>query len=157
MRANPSGNKPMKNYEKSFAHYTKDLQFLSVGACPGCRECGLESEWVLRGPDGKTVERCGDDEEYAREAANEWNAENGSGYGVFLQEPTEHQRECTEEGGFSWSECDFCGSPLGGSRYPAHAILAPTPEEARDREISHFRVCADCLQYVANGELPEES
>lgn len=24
-----------------------------------------------------------------------------------------------DEGGFSWSACDYCRSPLGGTRYPA--------------------------------------
>jgi len=27
-----------------------------------------------------------------------------------------------EEQEFSWSECDCCGSSLGGSRYPAHFV-----------------------------------
>lgn len=30
---------------------------------------------------------------------------------------TEHGWEC--EGWFSWSPCGFCGSTLGGDRYPA--------------------------------------
>lgn len=137
----------MKNYEKSFAHHTKGLQFLSVGACPGCRECGLKTEYVLL-PTRDTF----DTEEEAREAME-------PGDTLEIREPSEHDVSNADEGGFSWSECDFCGSTLGGDRYPAHGILAPTPEEAQKpgTKIEHFRVCGDCLQYVANGELPEES
>lgn len=64
----------------------------------------------------------------------------------------EGPRACAEEGGFSWSECDICGSSLGGDRYPAHWIY--TAPDGR-RSIEHERVCVDCLMYAANGDVPE--
>lgn len=62
-------------------------------------------------------------------------------------EPTEDERSLAEESHFSWSECDSCGSSLGGDRHPAHFLL--------DGEIQHLSVCADCLLYHANGDEPE--
>ena len=56
--------------------------------------------------------------------------------------------EIVEEGGFSWHDCECCGSPLKGNREPAHA-LDP------DGEIVHFAVCVDCVLYLANGDEPE--
>jgi hypothetical protein len=53
-----------------------------------------------------------------------------------------------DEGGFSWHDCDWCGTTLGGDRYAAHAI-GDDPEA-----ILHFDVCSDCLMYDANGVLP---
>ena len=56
-----------------------------------------------------------------------------------------------DEGHFSWTSCDTCGSSLGGDRFAAHYI-DPTDCE---RQLNHIEVCVDCLQYIANGELPE--
>lgn len=53
------------------------------------------------------------------------------------------------EGGFSWSECDSCGTVLGGDRYPAYGI----PETGDPIELS---ICSDCLMFHANGEEPED-
>lgn len=49
--------------------------------------------------------------------------------------------DCTvnDEGGFSWSPCEGCGSTLGGNRYAAHGR---TP----DGTLIHFDVCGDCLE-----------
>ena len=58
--------------------------------------------------------------------------------------------EPEDEGSFSWSQCDACGSSLGGDRYAAHGFLKGT------REIIHLDVCVDCLLYLANGDEPEE-
>ena len=35
---------------------------------------------------------------------------------------TDEDRDACDEGGFSWTQCDGCGSTLGGSRYPAGAF-----------------------------------
>lgn len=52
---------------------------------------------------------------------------------------------------FSWDGCDLCGSPLGGNFENWHA----TDE---NNEIVHGdRACEDCVQYLANGDLPEDS
>ena len=49
---------------------------------------------------------------------------------------------------FSWSQCDICGSTLGGSRHAAHAF--------DNGELVHLMVCVDCVMYMANGDKPEE-
>ena len=58
--------------------------------------------------------------------------------------------ECPEfdEGSFSWSTCDCCGSHLGGDRFAAHG-------RDIDGNILHLDVCVDCLMYIANGDEPE--
>lgn len=80
--------------------------------------------------------------------------------------------ESGDEGSFSWSGCETCGSSLGGDRYAAHGYVR-IPQTVRRyqspysdkpaqtyvrkvRTLVHFDVCADCLQYFANGEpFPE--
>ena len=57
--------------------------------------------------------------------------------------------EINDEGSFSWSACDCCGSSLGGDRHAAHGCLD-------DGTILHMEVCVDCLAYLANGDEPEE-
>jgi hypothetical protein len=59
--------------------------------------------------------------------------------------------EICDEGGFSWSSCDTCGSVLGGMRYAGHAWIAV---EGKPDELIHLEVCTDCLCYIANGDLP---
>ena len=62
---------------------------------------------------------------------------------------TDDEYDMANEGHFSRSWCDTCGSRFGGDRYPAHANLAETGE------LVHLDVCTDCLMYMANGEEPE--
>lgn len=59
--------------------------------------------------------------------------------------------EVVDDGGFSQSDCDTCGSSLYGARYSAHAVL----DSSKDREVIHLSVCVDCMQYIANGDKPE--
>lgn len=63
-----------------------------------------------------------------------------------LEHAIEHEGY-SDEGSFSWSYCDTCGSHLGGNRYDAHAFL--------DEKLIHLSVCVDCLMYIANGDEPE--
>ena len=63
----------------------------------------------------------------------------------------EECKDSTDEGHFSWQPCDTCGSSLGGDRFAAHYV-DPTDVE---RYPCHIEVCVDCLQYIANGEEPE--
>jgi hypothetical protein len=65
---------------------------------------------------------------------------------------------CDDEGHFSWSSCDICGSPLGGDRYAAHGIIAESMADAQGEEstVTHFDVCANCVVFAANGDLPED-
>lgn len=58
--------------------------------------------------------------------------------------------ELYDEGGFSWHDCELCGSNLGGDRYSAHGI---TNDENED--ILHYNICANCVHYLANGDIPE--
>ena len=56
--------------------------------------------------------------------------------------------EYTADDGFSWHQCDICGTTLGGSRHAAHAF--------DDDELVHLMVCVDCVMYMANGDEPED-
>lgn len=57
----------------------------------------------------------------------------------------------SDEGWFSWSRCDCCGTSLGGNRYAAHARGGTNG----DGKLIHLDICGDCLQYLANGTEPE--
>ena len=60
-----------------------------------------------------------------------------------------------DEGGFSWHECELCGSHLGGDRYAAHAIKQERPDGRWI--VTHLDVCCDCVMATANGEpWPDE-
>ena len=54
-----------------------------------------------------------------------------------------------DEGGFSGSSCDSCGSTLGGDRFAAHGF-------GKDDEVIHLDICVDCLMFHANGDEPQE-
>lgn len=63
-----------------------------------------------------------------------------------------------DEGSFSWSRCDGCGSTLGGNRYAAHGVITILMGAGADRPVEtmiHMDVCVDCLAYIANGDEPE--
>lgn len=73
-----------------------------------------------------------------------------------------HSEEAGDEGSFSWSNCDTCWSRLGGNRYAAHALIPLDKPKDPSRplmgaEVLHLEVCTDCLIFIANGDLPEES
>lgn len=63
-----------------------------------------------------------------------------------------------DEGGFSWSPCESCGSTLGGDRHPGHAIHKDAfgPNAKRPDDVHHISMCVDCLLFHANGDLPED-
>lgn len=67
-------------------------------------------------------------------------------------EYAEGDPEHTCEAGFSWSQCDSCGSSLGGNREPAVGLWKDA-EGWHDVDMS---ICVDCAMYHANGELPED-
>lgn len=73
-------------------------------------------------------------------------------------DPSESDMDSANEGGFSWCACDSCGSSLGGNRYPAHAIHKEAfgPDAKRPNDVTHISICADCLRYHANGDIPED-
>lgn len=137
-----------KDFTSNVAHNLRGVHFFSPGACVGCDDCGLApTECTACEGNGWSYE---DDSETFKTYCQPCN-------GTGKIEPSEHDRECADEGGFSWQGCDSCGSPLGGTLYPAHGIIAETMEAAqsKDREISHFSICTDCVMYHANGDLPE--
>jgi len=57
------------------------------------------------------------------------------------------------EAGFSRSQCDSCGSTLGGDRLAAVGLYHDDGGQLVDIDME---VCVDCAMYHANGELPEE-
>jgi hypothetical protein len=68
--------------------------------------------------------------------------------------PGDCSEDSGDEGSFSWSDCDGCGSSLGGNRYAAHGLVAPKRYHKRTMLI-HLDVCVDCLCFIANGDLPD--
>ena len=57
--------------------------------------------------------------------------------------------ELAGEGGFSWSPCEICNSPLGGNRYPVHAV---NPD---DDSVVHMTGCANCVYFLEYGRLDD--
>ena len=51
--------------------------------------------------------------------------------------------------GFSWTFCELCGGKAG-NRYAVSAVR----QEPYD--YMPYLCCGDCLQYIANGDLPED-
>lgn len=68
------------------------------------------------------------------------------------ESPTEAEYDAAQDGGFSWSGCDVCGSGLGGTRHPAHGFRKMP--EGPDRMI-HLNVCSDCLHFIEYGQLDD--
>lgn len=62
--------------------------------------------------------------------------------------------EAGDEGGFSWSQCDSCGTTLGGDRHTAHGWDSSGKVPAADC-LFHLSICTDCLLFHANGDEPE--
>jgi len=137
-----------KNFLENIEAALKGVHFFSVGARPGCNQCGLDD----------LTEECPvcmgfgtmENEAVCWKCLGDCYLERG---------PTNDEIDCAGESHFSWSPCDSCGSSLGGDRHPAHGVIADTIEEARqkDRAIEHFNICTDCLMFHANGDLPDEN
>ena len=118
-------------YVAAFEAQTKGLEALSVGAwpldpCVACAGTGLA--------DGDSCYDC-----------------DGTGKGCECQQcPAGGDEDgARDEGSFSWSSCDTCGSSLGGDRFAGHALVGP------GKNIVHLDVCCDCLMFIANGDEPE--
>ena len=81
------------------------------------------------------------------QAAHDWaDPENSDHWGM------------ADEGSFSWSECESCGSKLGGDRYDAHAIHREAfgPNAKQPGNIHHIEICTDCILFHANGDEPDD-
>lgn len=62
-----------------------------------------------------------------------------------------------EDGSFSHGACGICGSSLGGNRYMWHWIRPNDTGSVVGQPIEHESdACVDCVQYLANGTLPDE-
>lgn len=57
-----------------------------------------------------------------------------------------------EEGFFSWSPCDCCKTPLGGTRYVAMGAKAGIGPNSCE-----YNICEDCLYYASYGRLDDET
>ena len=67
---------------------------------------------------------------------------------VGICDSCEECKDRSDEASFSWRSCGVCGSKLAGDRFVWHAQL--------DGNLVHFDdACVDCVQYIANGEEPE--
>lgn len=53
-----------------------------------------------------------------------------------------------EDLGFTSRGCECCGSSMAGDRYMAKKITA-------GNEIRDYSVCTDCINYIANGDIPD--
>ena len=62
----------------------------------------------------------------------------------------EDEDECSDELGFSAMACECCGSPLAGDRF-AVTLHHSDPDLSMP-----YRVCQDCLMYIANGDIPDD-
>jgi len=57
-------------------------------------------------------------------------------------------QDVLDEGSFSNSYCDICGSMLGGDKFIAHGIN-------KDEELVHLEICVDCMYYNEYGQLDD--
>ncbi|MDD4988506.1 MAG: hypothetical protein PHS68_06400 [Candidatus Izemoplasmatales bacterium] len=127
-----------KEYIERIERNTKGLTAISTGICPGCEKClddfGIRIEC-----------ECGGDDD----------CELCNGFGKRKPTEEEFEDQCSnedayDEGCFSWSSCDLCGCPLGGSRVVWHGV-------DKDGNIVHGdHACVDCMMYLANGEVPDD-
>ena len=67
-------------------------------------------------------------------------------------------RQAAEDPSFRRGPCDSCGTSLGGDYFAAHSvensILAAGLKPRK--VVLHWDICADCVQYWANGEEPDD-
>ena len=60
-----------------------------------------------------------------------------------------------DEGHFSWSSCDTCGSTFGGDRYDMVLTNAGVDEHGKRYPMVEVSSCVDCMIFAANGDLPD--
>jgi hypothetical protein len=134
-----------EKYKAAVDHNLKGLEHISTGACPGCAECGLEKRDC---PDCEGTGQQWND----KTSCESTDCPNCHGEGKI--DCSEHDRELSEQPGFSWSSCEACGSNLGGDRHPAHGFIRR--DEGRDLLV-HISVCSDCLYFLNYGQLDDAS
>jgi hypothetical protein len=131
----------------------KGIKAFSVGAwphdaCKACNGTGVDLASALTVGDAASVMAVLLDDADACDACN------GKGTSCECGQCEDFDAEVGDEGSFSWSSCDACGSSLGGTRHAAHGLISPK-KYAKRTEVIHLDVCTDCLFYTANGDLPE--
>ncbi len=130
-----------REYLEAIEQNTEGVTFISTGICPGCKTCYDDFAMEVNCSCENTQDElpyCLDcrDTTYRKPTMEEFEEQWSTG-------------EIFDEGHFSWSGCDLCGSPLGGNFEAWHAI-------DENGEIVHGeRACVDCVMYFANGDLPE--
>lgn len=116
----------MSAFTEAVERNLKGVHFFSVGACPGCEECGLEAP----GADGD--QWFGQEHERRRAAVEE---------GFFVNSASCDSCGSTL-GGQRYPAHGVIAETMWEAQKPG-------------REITHFDVCVDCVLYHANGEEPE--
>lgn len=111
----------MWTFQDSVEYHCQGIRSISPGLNIQCLEC-TENYYY----DGKTL----------------------SEYSLEELEELQRKGKLLDEGAFSHSYCDSCGTPLSGNRYYAHGFN-------NKREIVHLDICEDCVMYFANGDIPE--
>ena len=136
----------MSAFTDAFEHYTEGMQ-VAPGASRGCPDCMLEEDVAV------TCSSCGHSESYDM-------SELMTGGETLIVCCTDFKLDAEKrmtdeeyyalanEANFSSTQCDGCGSNMGGDRHPAHTLL--------EKEWIHIEVCTDCLMYIANGDEPVE-
>ena len=131
-------------YEEKVAHNLKGCEAVSTGLCGECDECRSSYDaYKVRETEDDTLRltfKAADGATWLTEA----EAEAAS-----RQAFADDLRAGHVEGAasFSWSECDICGSRLGGDREAWHYMA--------DGKLRHCEgACVDCVAYLANGTVP---
>lgn len=128
-RQRATSRRRAREYPRNVENGLKGLEAVSVGLSPGCLECA-----------SAFLERAEDEE---------GNEEERSSYLERWRAALDAGAHC-DEGSFSWGDCGICGTSLGGNRYYWHAL------DKEGRALHFDDCCTDCVQYLANGTLPNE-
>ena len=120
----------------------------------GCDFHGMDGQHGVPSPEEGFCRDCHDQERYL--AAVEYHCD---GLHVAVGclgaecEYADGDDEHACESSFSWSDCDSCGSSLGGDRYPAYGTFRDDSDEL---QLVPLYICVDCVLFHANGVMPEE-
>jgi hypothetical protein len=135
------------SYLERVEHNLRGLHAVSVGACGACDECRDRA-----GIYGASDDWSSDEERWTVKAlpgeffASEDEAIE-AGKRAFERDVQAGRAYSSDE--FSWGECCICDSRLGGSREVVHFLM--------DGRLQHADgACADCVLYLANGEVPSD-
>ena len=80
------------------------------------------------------------------------------GFDIHASKPPENEDDDNysgDEGHFSWSACDTCGSTFGGDRYDMVLTNVGVDEHGKRYPMVEVSSCVDCMVFAANGDLPD--